>query len=888
MGKCEMRSSIKNNKHSSKLNFIINETGFTVEAPEAGADGADSGLRYWLERFSADKYGALYDMGFGEKPQCLGTCGGFLYMLSDVFGRQLLRQPDIELSRENTSLEIEEEEIDRLLNSVPFAPGTEYIDEDWIVGVMKKLLEQFGREMRDFDGTVSMYISGKSQQLIVPERVFFHLVENNQEETMGSYPFAFIATYSTRLKGNKISHKPLMYAMTEYRNDREKLLVLLSCLNKASEISALIERFTVSGELFHPLGLTASEAYDFLKDVPKIESVGIICRVPNWWKKHSSSIFMNVNIGQDKVPMLGLDSLVAMVPELTVDGTPLDKEEIEMLMGTTEGLAYLKGRWIEVDHARLAELLAAMESVGGQITIRDALRMQLGEGADKLIPDVGGIISNGKWLGKLLSDMRNPAKIRKQSAPADFGATLRPYQKDGFAWLYYMSEMGLGACLADDMGLGKTVQILALLLKMSRNKDKKRRVLLVVPASLLGNWEREIAKFTPKLDYAILHASGNTSGKKLLESLAFLTITTYGMTHRVEELTRVEWDLIILDEAQAIKNPVSKQTRRIKSLHANMRIAMTGTPIENDLSNLWSLFDFLNKGLLGSSNEFHEFCNSLDDDLEGYSRLKNMISPFMLRRLKTDKTIISDLPDKMEQVDYVTLSKKQAVLYRKYVAELETKLNNPMSGMERKGLVLASLTKLKQICNHPDQYMGQKVYEEKDSGKFGMLHEICQTIYEKRERVLVFTQFKEIIPYLDDFLSGIFHKNGLVLHGGTSVGARAKLVEEFQGEDYVPYMILSVKAGGTGLNLTKASHVIHFDRWWNPAVENQATDRAFRIGQKNNVIVHKFVCEKTIEEKIDTLIESKKELAQNVVGSGSENWITEMGNDELLGMLRLG
>ena len=260
----------------------------------------------------------------------------------------------------------------------------------------------------------------------------------------------------------------------------------------------------------------------------------------------------------------------------------------------------------------------------------------------------------------------------------------------------------------------------------------------------------------------------------------------------------------------------------------------------------------------------------------------------MLRRLKTDKTIISDLPDKMEQVDYVTLSKKQAVLYRKYVAELETKLNNPMSGMERKGLVLASLTKLKQICNHPDQYMGQKAYEEKDSGKFGMLREICQIIYEKRERVLVFTQFKEIIPYLDDFLSGIFRKKGLVLHGGTSVGARAKLVEEFQGEDYVPYMILSVKAGGTGLNLTRASHVIHCDRWWNPAVENQATDRAFRIGQKNNVIVHKFVCEKTIEEKIDTLIESKKELAQNVVGSGSENWITEMGNDELLGMLRLG
>ena len=273
--------------------------------------------------------------------------------------------------------------------------------------------------------------------------------------------------------------------------------------------------------------------------------------------------------------------------------------------------------------------------------------------------------------------------------------------------------------------------------------------------------------------------------------------------------------------------------------------------------------------------------------------MKGMISPFMLRRVKTDKAIISDLPDKLEQVDYVELSKKQAVLYRKYVAELEKILlkqeqgPKPMSDFKRKGIVLASIMKLKQICNHPDQYLGQKAYEEKDSGKFGMLRELCTTIYEKRERVLVFTQFKEVIPYLDDFLAGIFRSRGLVLHGGTTVGARSRLVERFQGEDYVPYMILSVKAGGTGLTLTNASHVIHFDRWWNPAVENQATDRAYRIGQKNNVMVHKLVCKGTIEEKIDTLINSKKELAENVIGNGGENWITEMNNEELLDMLRL-
>lgn len=367
---------------------------------------------------------------------------------------------------------------------------------------------------------------------------------------------------------------------------------------------------------------------------------------------------------------------------------------------------------------------------------------------------------------------------------------------------------------------------------------------------------------------------------------SFLTITTYGMAVRLESLEKIQWDCLILDEAQAIKNPLTKQTKRVKALQSKMRIAMTGTPIENDLTNLWSLFDFLNKGLLGSSTEFHDYCKRLEEHPEGYAKLKAMIAPFMLRRVKTDKAIISDLPDKLEQIDYVGLSKKQTVLYRKYVAELAEKLEE-LDGMKRRGLVLASLTKLKQLCNHPDQYLGQTAYDPKESGKFERLREVCETIYQKRERVLVFTQFKEITPYLDEFLADIFGCHGYVLHGGTPVAKRNEIVEAFQGEAYVPYIVLSVKAGGTGLNLTNANHVIHFDRWWNPAVENQATDRAYRIGQKNNVLVHKMVCKGTIEEKIDEMIESKKELASNVIGSGGESWITEMSNEELLSILKL-
>ena len=431
-----------------------------------------------------------------------------------------------------------------------------------------------------------------------------------------------------------------------------------------------------------------------------------------------------------------------------------------------------------------------------------------------------------------------------------------------------MNRLGFGACLADDMGLGKTVQILAFL-EALRAQKPKGRVLLIVPASLLGNWQKEAARFAPALSLEILHgAHAPVLSDRLEASKAFLTITTYRMAMSIETLENVTWDCIILDEAQAIKNPASKQTRQIKKLNSRMRIAMTGTPIENDLSNLWSLFDFLNKGLLGSA------------------KLKNMIAPFLLRRVKTDKKIISDLPDKLEQIDYVTLSPKQAVLYRKLLAETREKVEQS-NGMQRKGIVLALLLHLKQICNHPDQYLGTEEYSPAQSGKFELLKQLAQTIAEKRERVLVFTQFRELTGHLDDYLAEVFGRRGGVIHGGVPVKERTAIVERFQSESYVPYLVLSVKAGGTGLNLTKANHVIHFDRWWNPSVENQATDRAFRIGQEKNVMVHKFVCKGSVEEKIDALISSKKELAENVIGAGGESWITEMGNDELMKLLRL-
>ena len=860
--------------------------------------------------FVTEPVQALYNLGFKPRPVAtVDDAGLFLWRVADCFLTELSRTEGLELSRENTEVVLSDDMTESLLSSVPFSPGSENVHSEWIRFLWTKLNQCFSEEIKDYSGNVALYLAEKDDHLRVAERIFFHLVENKNDE---KYPFSFLATYSTKNESGKTKHVPLKYALTEYKDNREKILELLACLNRAGDVSPLISAFTSSGEMFHPLRLTSKEMWQLLRDIPAIEETGIVCRIPDWWKKSRQKARVSVSLTKKK-SLLGLNTILGMEGYLEVDGQKLSKAEIKKLLSMDEGLSLIKGKWIEVDHQRLQALLQVAEKYRGTITMLEALRMDLmdisvalnselaaGEG-DSVEIDINAV-SNSAWISELLRDLRSPSgKETSQLLPQSFKAHLRPYQSKGYEWLSKMLLYNFGACLADDMGLGKTVQILALLDTL-RNSTPEARILLVVPASLLGNWQNECKKFAPEIPLQILHSSAKKNQRQvqndrkndavqLDSSFPFLSITTYSMVSRMEELLQTEWDLVILDEAQAIKNPTSKQTKTIKSLKAKNRIALTGTPIENDLTNLWSLYDFLNKGLLGTSAEFKRFATSLKDNPSGYSKLKTMISPFMLRRLKTDKSIICDLPEKMEMTDYVTLSKKQRALYKKYVddiAKLLEKARFDNDPMKRRGLVLASLLKLKQICNHPDQFSGTEGFAEGDSGKFAMLGELCRTIYEKRERVLVFTQFKEICSELDAFLSGVFGIQGFVLHGGTSIAKRNKMVEEFQSHKYIPYMVISVKAGGTGLNLTNANHVIHFDRWWNPAVENQATDRAFRIGQTKNVMVHKFVCRGTIEEKIDELIRSKTELMQNVIAADSgEDWITEMSDSDLINMFRL-
>jgi len=836
----------------------------------------------------------LMRLGLSDPDIKLSPSLDYFRKMSQAFTQKLLKTSDLETLRDNVALYLSETEILSLLDFVPMIPGSEYINADFIDHMCGRFLDFFISSIADYEGSVESFIQTFRSNIHLVGRIYFHLVENKKGET----PFAFMATYSTRLNTEgKSRHLPLQYALEEYGDDQEKLMELLITVYRAAERSTLINEMIETGEIFHPLAWKPNEAYTFLKEIDLYEDAGILCRIPNWWKAKGVSSSVSISMGEKKPSLLGMDTILGFNASILIGGIALSPAEARQLLAETEGLAFIKNKWVPVDHEKLKQTIDAYEKarkyIKDGLSIREAMQLQLNpqKWIDLDIDDDEQVsISNGEWFESVMHKLRNPDSAQTAKLNRQFKAKLRDYQKKGLNWLHYMHQLNFGACLADDMGLGKTVQLLAFLNTIYQQKDHKAS-LLILPASLITNWGNEIQQFYPKLKYYIAHPGFHPQNVELERSAEqldqyALVITTYALSYRYEWIQSYRFQYIILDEAQAIKNPNTKQSKGIKKLNSVNRIIMTGTPIENRLSDLWSLFDFLNPGLLGNKKEFTEFSKGLKNDLGGYKRLRRIIQPYILRRLKTDKSIISDLPDKVEMKTFAELSKKQIVLYEKIVTEMKKVIENS-DGIQRKGLILSALIKFKQICNHPDQYLGIDTYEEKHSGKFSRLRDICETICEKRECVLVFTQFKEITNHLADFLTSIFNKEGVIIHGSISVKKRKEFIDRFQGDNYVPFMVLSLKAGGVGLNLTKANHVIHFDRWWNPAIENQATDRAFRIGQKKNVIVHKFITRGSIEEKIDQMIEEKKQLSNDIIGSAGENWITEMNNDEILQLFQL-
>jgi hypothetical protein len=863
---------------------------------QQGPDNENAAMRleaslYELYRRQPDDF--LLALALTPPSDGLSESIRFFHRIGTAFVKGIARYPEMEHLRDGAVVPLEDEDVERWLAGAPYLIGAQYLNNSFIEELWNGLHRGLAARLESYSGTVTQWFAINGPDIQPAGRVYFHLVESKEGS---EYPFSFLSTYTSeeQVEG-KARHLPLKQALVEYGESSSKLLELLSTVYRAAESSELIRELVDSGDLFYPIGLTSEEAYRFLREVMLYEEAGILCRIPKWWRSRSNSLKLNVSVGGREPSRLNKEALLSFQADLWLGGEAVTADDLKQLLAEQEGLALIKGRWVEVNHKRLQQALDAYEQAvqaagGSGLSMQEA--MQLHWNAERSLKvnaeAVEVEVTNGEWLASVMNQLQQPDTLAALSSTGDdFRAALRVYQERGVSWLHLMKTLGLGACLADDMGLGKTIQIIALL--NYTRMHKKEQALLVVPASLIGNWMNEIAKFAPSLRYYVCHPSENKDIREadaLVEGTQ-LVITTYGMLAKYEWLQQHQWDSLILDEAQAIKNPGTKQTKLVKQMKAAFRIAMTGTPIENRLGDLWSLFDFLNKGLLGTTKEFTAFTRKLRESADGYARLRQVVSPFILRRLKTDRTIITDLPDKIEMKTYAALTKKQAVLYNKLVQELQEKLESAEKDIQRKGLVLAALMKFKQICNHPDQYLGQQVYAEQDSGKYARLREICETIYEKRERVLIFTQFKEITESLQTFLEPIFQHKGLVLHGETPVSKRKELVEAFQGKEYVPFMVLSIKAGGVGLNLTAASHVIHFDRWWNPAVENQATDRAFRIGQQNNVIVHKFITQGTVEEKIDQIIEDKVRLSGEIVPDIQEGWITDMDNEQLLQLMSL-
>ena len=667
---------------------------------------------------------------------------------------------------------------------------------------------------------------------------------------------------------------------------------LLSALGQAASFSPRIEQ---SLKAATPSGydLDATGAHEFLTEKSwLLEQAGFGVFLPAWWTRKGTKLRLSIRATNVTSPQmqggsgLSLGQVVQFNWEVALGDQTLTLKELEALAKLKAPLVKVRGQWVQLKADEIHTALDFWKRKGaGRATVREVAQMALGKANTPGGIAFEGVTASG-WIGDFLAQLEGRSAFAEMVVPEQFHGTLRPYQVRGYSWLGFLRQWGLGACLADDMGLGKTIQALALI-EREWHANGRRPVLLVCPTSVIGNWQKEAARFTPDLPVLAHHGVTRAKGAAFKEEAArhAIVISSYSLLQRdCEILKEVDWSGVIVDEAQNIKNPNTKQARAARSLPADYRVALTGTPVENNVGDLWAIMEFLNPGLLGTQAEFKRTFFvpiQAQRDADAAQRLKRLTGPFILRRLKTDKKIIADLPEKMEMKVFCTLTKEQGSLYAAVVEDARKSLDDT-TGIQRKGVVLATLSKLKQVCNHPAQFLGDNSAIPGRSGKLARLIEMLEEVLAAGDRALVFSQFAEMGGIIQRHAQETFGREVLFLHGAVPRKQRDRMVERFQVAkgDGPRIFVLSLKAGGTGLNLTAANHVFHFDRWWNPAVENQATDRAFRIGQMRNVQVHKFLCAGTLEEKIDEMIERKQEIAAAIVGAG-ESWLTELSTAQL-------
>ena len=625
-------------------------------------------------------------------------------------------------------------------------------------------------------------------------------------------------------------------------------------------------------------------AYNFLVEgACLLEESGYNVIIPAWWqdRERKFSVGFKMKTGGTEEKFFTLNTMLNFTWEIALGDEKISFEEFNKISQLKIPLVKFRGKWIEVNSKSIQTILKMIKDAEGKgIPLATAMKMKLsGQEQDIGITECTFV----DWMEMIISGEDNFSSV---PVPEGFIGKLRPYQERGFSWLNYITEKGFGACLADDMGLGKTIQYLTLIMHCMEKKNIGNPVLLLCPTSIVDNWRREVERFTPGLKYMIHHGIRRLTGQAFVDAANQhnLVISTYSLALRDKEIMlQVDWSGTVLDEAQGIKNPLAKQSRAIREVAKGYRIALTGTPVENRLSELWSIMEFLNPGYLGGLSEFRRnFAIPIElyKDETTLERLKKIVQPFILRRMKTDRNIIKDLPSKFETKIFCNLSMEQATLYKATVDDLMEKMEDS-EGIQRKGIILSLLTKLKQICNHPALFLKDSSRTGERSEKLNRLTQMVEEILLEDNRMLIFTQYVEMGNILQEYLQSRFAREALFLHGGLQRSTRDLMIKRFQEDkNGPPIFILSTRAGGFGLNLTKANYVFHFDRWWNPAVENQATDRAYRIGQERNVMVYKFVCSGTLEEKIDKLLEQKKGLADNIMGTG-EAWLTELSTDKL-------